>query len=180
MVARIQGDVSRFQQLRAIVLLPGMVLVVIPALMLFLRGVNPLWGLPAPWSWLVILLSAAFIVAGILLLVQTISLIARVGQGTLAPWNPTRRLVVRGIYRHVRNPMISGVFCVLMGETLLFGSSALLGWFILCVVANLLYIPLSEEPGLERRFGQDYVRYKKNVPRWIPRLTAWEMRDVEK
>jgi protein-S-isoprenylcysteine O-methyltransferase Ste14 len=38
---------------------------------------------------------------------------------------------------------------------------------------NAIYIPLLEEPGLERRFGADYVLYKRNVPRWIPRLRAW-------
>ena len=60
---------------------------------------------------------------------RTISLFARVGQGTLAPWDPTQRLVVLGPYRHVRNPMISGVLAILLGEAALLGSPPLLVWF---------------------------------------------------
>jgi len=39
---------------------------------------------------------------------------------------------------------------------------------------NAAYIPLLEEPMLVNRFGDDYVTYERNVPRWIPRLTPWE------
>ncbi len=47
-------------------------------------------------------------------------------------------------------------------------------WFGFAVLLNVIYIPFVEEQGLEKRFGEDYVRYKENVPRWIPRLTLWE------
>jgi protein-S-isoprenylcysteine O-methyltransferase Ste14 len=105
---------------------------------------------------------------------QTIGLFVRVGEGTLAPWDPTQKLVVRGVYRHVRNPMISGVFCILLGEAILAGSLPLLDWFFFFLLVNLIYIPLLEEPGLARRFGEDYLRYKENVPRWIPQVKPWE------
>ena len=95
------------------------------------------------------------------------------GKGTLAPWDETRRLVVRGPYRYVRNPMLSGVFSILLGEALLLGSPPLLLWFVGVVVANTLYMPLVEEPGLRRRFGAEYDVYCANVPRWIPRLRPW-------
>ena len=104
----------------------------------------------------------------------TIRLFVIVGRGTLAPWNPTQRLVVRGVYRHVRNPMITGVFCILLGETAAFGSPWLLGWFAVFCLVNGIFIPLWEEPDLAKRFGEDYLLYKRNVPRWIPRLRAWE------
>ena len=99
---------------------------------------------------------------------------AAVAEATLAPWNPPQKLVVRGVYRHVRNPMITGALCILLGEAIFFGSWWLLGWFGFALVLNLFYIPLFEEPGLARRFGEDYLLYKRNVPRWIPRLTPWE------
>ena len=70
--------------------------------------------------------------------------------------------------------MISGVFFVLLGEGLIFGSILILGWFVLFVIGNLIWIPLWEEPGLMRRFGQEYEQYKQNVPRWIPRLRPWD------
>ena len=62
---------------------------------------------------------------------------------------------------------------VLLGEAVLAASLPLLGLFALAVIVNAVYIPLSEEPGLAKRFGDDYLTYKQNVPRWIPRLTPW-------
>lgn len=110
---------------------------------------------------------------GLVLMVATIRLFVTVGKGTLAPWNSTQRLVVQGAYRHVRNPMIAGVFFVLLGEAVLAASLPILGWFVFFVIANAVYIPLAEEPGLVKRFGADYLLYTQNVPRWIPRLRGW-------
>jgi protein-S-isoprenylcysteine O-methyltransferase Ste14 len=63
---------------------------------------------------------------------------------------------------------------MLLGETVLLGSWAVGAWSIVFIVGNLIYMPLSEEPGLIRRFGDDYHRYCENVPRWIPRRTPWQ------
>ena len=119
------------------------------------------------------ILGGACLVSGIVLAVATIRLFMTVGEGTIAPWDPPQRLVVRGVYRHVRNPMISGLCLVLLGEALLAASLPLLGLFAFGVIINAIYIPLSEEPGLARRFGDDYLDYKRNVPRWVPRLRPW-------
>jgi len=162
---------STWKQLRAILLLPGMVTIVIPATILYFAGIR--WPSP-PWNIVLPVLGSVFILLGLSLMVWTIRLFVTVGKGTLAPWNPTQRLVVRGVYRQVRNPMITGVFCILLGEAILFGSPWLLAWFGIFVVVNMIYIPLAEEPGLAKRFGDDYLRYKHNVPRWIPRLTTWK------
>jgi protein-S-isoprenylcysteine O-methyltransferase Ste14 len=112
---------------------------------------------------------AASIGPGLVLVCWTIALFASTGNGTLAPWDPTTRLVVRGPYRHVRNPMISGVAAILVGEAAVLGSPWLLLWFAVFVAINAVYFPLIEEPGLERRFGDEYIAYKRDVPRWIPR-----------
>jgi protein-S-isoprenylcysteine O-methyltransferase Ste14 len=109
----------------------------------------------------------------VLLVYKTVSLFATVGDGALAPWDPPRRLVVRGPYRYVRNPMISGVLSILLGEAILLGSVPLLVWFVIFFTLNALTMPLIEEPLLESRFGSEYVTYKRNVPRWIPRLKPW-------
>jgi protein-S-isoprenylcysteine O-methyltransferase Ste14 len=82
--------------------------------------------------------------------------------------------VVRGVYRHVRNPMIAGVFFILLGESLLAASLPLFIWFVVFVIGNAIYIPVAEEPGLVKRFGDDYLAYQRNVPRWIPRVRPWE------
>jgi protein-S-isoprenylcysteine O-methyltransferase Ste14 len=162
---------NAWKQLRAILLLPGMVTVVIPATILYCTGLA--WP-PSPWNIVLPIIGSLFILVGLILMAWTIGLFATVGKGTLAPWNPPQNLVIRGVYRHVRNPMITGVCSILLGESVFFASLPLLGLFGFGLILNLIYIPLSEEPGLARRFGDDYLFYKKNVPRWIPRLTPWE------
>jgi protein-S-isoprenylcysteine O-methyltransferase Ste14 len=157
-----------WKQVRAIILLPGSIAVIIPAAILYFTRAG--WP-PSPWN---VVTGSLFMILGIALMVWTNRLFATVGQGTLAPWNPPQKLVVRGVYQHVRNPMITGALCILLGEAIFFGSCWLLGWFGFALILNLIYIPLSEEPGLVRRFGDDYLHYRQNVPRWIPRLTPWE------
>ncbi|MBE7551453.1 MAG: isoprenylcysteine carboxylmethyltransferase family protein [Anaerolineales bacterium] len=163
------------KHIQAVLILPVMVTVVIPGLLILTAEPGKTgWALSLPLNWLALLGGVLFVSAGLILLFKTISLFATIGQGTLAPWFATRKLVVQGIYQYVRNPMISGVFCILLGEVLIFGSTILLTWFFMVVIINLIYIPLFEEPGLERRFGADYGLYKQNVPRWIPRLAPWQ------
>lgn len=162
------------QHLQAILILPVTVAVLVPGVLLYTAGPGRFsWPLSAPAGVALAGLGVLLIGLGLWLAIHTIALFATAGQGTLAPWTPTQKLVVRGIYRHVRNPMIGGVWCVLLGEILVFGVTALAWWCLFFALANLVYIPLLEEPGLERRFGESYRRYKKNVPRWIPRLKPW-------
>jgi protein-S-isoprenylcysteine O-methyltransferase Ste14 len=167
--------VSSWRHIRAIVLLPGTVTIAVPALLLATgSGVELGWGLPTVPAALLVAAGAALAAAGAALWAWTVRLFATVGAGTLAPWDPTQRLVVVGPYRHVRNPMISGVFAVLAGEALALGSESLAIWAGGFLLVNHLYFVLSEEPGLDRRFGGDYGHYRAAVPRWIPRRTPWE------
>lgn len=155
---------SLWRHLAAILLLPGIVTVCVPALIVWQTGADV--GLLA-------VIGIPLLAIGLVLLASTIKLFGSVGRGTLAPWDPTARLVVRGPYRYVRNPMISGVLFVLLGEAALLGSPPLLLWFAVVFAVNAVYIPLVEEPGLSRRFGDDYARYKAHVPRWVPRIRPW-------
>jgi protein-S-isoprenylcysteine O-methyltransferase Ste14 len=161
------------RQLRAIALLPGMVAVVVPTFLVAGYGTDVGFGWQAPLSLLPVIVGAILILAGLRLWWQTIRLFVEVGRGTLAPWDPPRRFVVRGPYRLVRNPMISSIGFVLLGEAALLGSGSILVLFAGFAVVNATYIPLVEEPGLRRRFGAEYERYRRAVPRWIPRRTPW-------
>ena len=171
-----------WKHVRTILLLPGMVTIAVPAMILWLTGTDTLglWrSFPVSRAVLPIF-GVACLVSGLALAVATIRLFITAGEGTIAPWDPPQRLVVRGVYRHVRNPMITGLCLVLLGEALLAASLPLLALFAFGVIINVIYIPLSEEPGLARRFGNDYLEYKRNVPRWVPRLTPWKVDDFSR
>jgi protein-S-isoprenylcysteine O-methyltransferase Ste14 len=167
---------TRGQQFRAI-MMPVAVTVIVPLLLLSLtRSANPGWSLPLFFSFLPVIPGVLLIGVGVSLIVQTVSLFRYVGKGTLVPWNPPKHLVVEGVYRYVRNPMITGVGAVLLGEGIVMGSWPLLLWFGLFALANAIYIPRIEEPGLLARFGESYREYCRHVPRWIPRRTPWTPR----
>jgi protein-S-isoprenylcysteine O-methyltransferase Ste14 len=155
-------------------ILPVGATVVVPWLVVSRTRLEVGGGLPTRVDVLAVVIGSALILAGLALVAWTASLFASEGRGTLAPWDPTHRLVVRGPYRHVRNPMISGVVAIILGEAALVGSPRLLAWFGAFAAANATYIPLVEEHGLMRRFGDEYLRYRQNVPRWIPRFSAWK------
>lgn len=166
---------SLWRQCKAILVLPVMVIVIIPTVMLSLSG-NIMfgWGFLYPYCLFPIILGCALIGSGLALVVTTIIQFAHIGAGTLAPWDPTQTLVVQGVYGYVRNPMISGVMFILVGETVMVDSWLLLAWCLLFIIANAVYIPLCEERGLTKRFGEAYRIYKQHVPRWIPRVKPWE------
>lgn len=163
------------RHLISILALPGIVMVAVPAIIIHSgRANHPAWTQPTPWNILLIGVGAAFLASGVYGVAATVWLFARRGQGTLAPWDPPTRLVVEGIYRHLRNPMIGSGLLGLLGAVILSGCLALFVYWGAVLLVNMIYIPLLEEPGLERRFGEEYRRYKRCVPRWIPRWTAWD------
>ena len=118
-------------------------------------------------------LGLAAIAIGLGLAIWTSRLFLEEGEGTPAPWDPPKKFVVLGPYRHVRNPMISGVLFMLLGEALLLQSIPLVGWTVVFFLGNSIYLPKYEERDLAKRFGDPYLEYKKHVRRWVPRLSPW-------
>ncbi len=108
-------------------------------------------------------------VVGALLAVSCVLVFAVVGKGTPAPFDPPRRLVVRGPYALVRNPMYVGAWLVLAGAALFYRTSALLLFDFAFIVATVLFVHLYEEPALRRQFGLEYDGYCALVGRWWPR-----------
>jgi protein-S-isoprenylcysteine O-methyltransferase Ste14 len=155
--------------IKTVVLLPFNVLIVVPAIILYFSDYSP------EMQGAFYLIGGAFLlIVGLLLAAWTMRLFEKVGKGTAAPWDPPKKLVVAGPYCYVRNPMITSVLIMLIAESLLLGSCHIFGWFIVFFLGNTVYFPFFEEKDLEKRFGKDYLQYKRNVPRWIPRLSPWK------
>jgi len=163
----------------AVLLLPVTVAVLIPVWIARRFHVQPSW--PSTSGDLVLAVSGALaLLLGLMLFGASVHLFFAHGRGTLAPWDPPRHFVVRGPYRYVRNPMISGVVFTLLGIALVMRSVPHALWAGTFLLIIMVYIPILEEPGLERRFGPAYEGYRRNVPRFIPRLRPWCGEDAER
>lgn len=113
-----------------------------------------------------------FMAVGAALLGACIVEFARTGHGTLSPIDPPRRLVVRGLYRYVRNPMYLSVTIIVLGEVLVTGSAALTAYWAIWFLGANLFVIGYEEPTLRRDFGVSYDEYTRQVGRWIPRFSS--------
>ena len=94
------------------------------------------------------------------------------GGGTPGPWDAPRRVVARGPYRWVRNPIYLAALLVVLGEAWLFASPRLLAYAAAMAFCFHLFVTGYEERTLARRFGPAYLEYRRAVPRWIPRRPA--------
>ena len=165
------GPLTRMTLLRhllSVLLLPTMVAGVVPQWILRSYALHDTRWAAGTAQLAARTLGAVLIVAGVSLVAWCVVLFARVGRGTLAPWDPTKQLVAVGPYRYTRNPMITGVATTLVGEATFTGSRYLALWAMAFIIINHIYFLASEERGLEARFGQSYRDYKASVPRWIP------------
>jgi len=144
-----------------LLVIPGTVLFYLPAYLLARSGASWLPDLSSP--------TALFLIpgiAGLAIVLACVRDFAVHGQGTPAPVDPPKTLVVRGLYRYARNPMYVGVVTVLLSEAGLFESPTLLVYAGIVFGAFHGFIMLNEEPQLRRVFGADYERYCRAVPRW--------------
>ncbi|MBM4446473.1 MAG: isoprenylcysteine carboxylmethyltransferase family protein [Chloroflexi bacterium] len=96
-------------------------------------------------------------------------------RGTPVPFNPPPKLITSGLYAHIRNPILLGLFIFMLGLGVLLGSLSLIFIFTpLFIVINVLYIKAIEEKEMEKKFGREYLEYKKRVPMFIPWLKKRE------
>ncbi len=131
------------------------------------------WHTHATWwppvrvaGWVLVAAGAAVIVPAFVRFVVE-------GLGTPAPVAAPERLVVGGVYRHVRNPMYVAVIAATTGQALILGQPALLWYALVVTLAMVAFVQLYEQPALRHRFGADYEAYRRNVPGWWPRLRGW-------
>jgi protein-S-isoprenylcysteine O-methyltransferase Ste14 len=167
------------RHLFAIAILPFTVAVVIPIGLARRNGITLAVGSSASQVGLQVAGLLALCL-GLVLFSASLGRFVTEGRGTLAPWDPPRRLVVRGPYRYVRHPMISGVVFVLLGESMVLLSMAHFYWALIFLGVNAVYIPLLEEPMLVDRFGSEYRQYCRHVPRLVPRLRPWDPEEVKR
>lgn len=120
-----------------------------------------------------LVLGGLLIAAGLAGLIESFIRFAWRGRGTPAPIAPADRLVVSGLYRHVRNPMYICVLALILGQVLLFGQAELVIYAALAWLVFHLFILSYEEPALGRQFPDEYEHYRRAVPRWLPRLRPW-------
>lgn len=163
----------RWELVKAVLILPGTVIVIIPAVILKVSQTTRFSAALLLPNQILFWLAALAALNGLVLAIWTVSLFMKFGGGTPAPWKPPKDLVIRGPYRYVRNPMITGALLLLLALTMFFQSRPLAIWMIIFFIGNAIYFPLIEEKHLEKRFGTAYTEYKAHVPRWIPRLRAW-------
>ncbi len=152
-----------------LVLAPGTVALYVPWALTRWQAGPPLFdGEASRW------LGGLLIVLGLPVLFEAFARFAFHGRGTPGPVLLTERLVVTGLYRHVRNPMYVAVTALIVGEALLLGSFPVLVYGLLVWCAFHAFVLLYEEPTLRRRFGPEYARYCAAVLRWVPRLRPWK------
>jgi protein-S-isoprenylcysteine O-methyltransferase Ste14 len=141
----------------------GFLLIYLPARVLSWSGlVRPAIAVPQVAGMLIGAVGAA-------IALWCIFTFAIVGRGTPAPFDPPRRLVIRGPYRFVRNPMYIGAGLALASAALFYESLPLLGYAALFFLATHVFVVLYEEPTLRRTFGEEYEVYCRQVKRWWPR-----------
>lgn len=143
----------------ALLLLPGVFAGVMPAVIVLY---DPYRARGTPWGY-------PLVVLGLALLLWCVRDFYVAGKGTLAPWDPPKRLVKVGLYRYVRNPMYVALLVLLVGWSLAAGSWLLAGYTAFFALAFHLRVVLYEEPRLSRQFGAEWEEYAASVPRWLPR-----------
>ena len=146
-------------------LLPGTVTVLIPYWLISSSSVGRFSTYHA-----LSYLGLPLIVIGALGLLTCIWQFFSEGRGTLAPVDPPKHLVARGLYKYIRNPMYVSVVTILLGEAIFFMSTRVLIEAGVFMGLAYLFVVFYEEPVLRRQFGESYERYSQTVGRWIPRF----------
>jgi protein-S-isoprenylcysteine O-methyltransferase Ste14 len=158
------GAIILIRALIAFIALPGIATVIVPLLIAYFDPWNR-----APW-----LPGVLVMFMGAVVLLWCVRDFYVLGKGTLAPWNPPKKLVVLGLYRFVRNPMYIGVLLLVLGWSLYFCSPLLLLYVTVLAIGFHIRVVRNEEPRLKAQFGSQWDLYQQEVSRWLPRIVPWK------
>lgn len=144
----------------------------------FVAGLVPWWltgwqqgvGYPLP----VVVVGGVLLAAGAGVLTCAFAQFAIQGLGTPAPIAPPTTLVVRGLYRYVRNPMYLAVLAAIIGQAMVLSRPVLFGYAAGVAAVFAAFVRFYEQPALTRRYGAQYQAYLRDVPGWWPRLRSRE------
>ena len=150
----------------------GLVVIFCPYIFCYWRIAPPFFGF-YPFR----ILGVLMVVAGIVMLLDCYVHFALRGLGTPAPVAPPPKLVVSGPYRYVRNPMYVAIVAAVWGQGLFFGSWQVMRYGLYLWVGFFAFVVFWEERALSRKFGQRYLDFCAQVPRWIPRLRPAPAKD---
>jgi len=123
---------------------------------------------PASTTWLI--LSTIFFVIGVSIYLWCLWDFATFGRGTPAPFDAPKKLVIRGLYHYIRNPMYVGVLSTLLGWVVRYQMPKLFLYVLFVWCFFHMAVVLFEEPRLQKLFGSDYEQYRSRVGRWLPKI----------
>jgi len=146
------------------IIAPGTVTVLLPYLILLSK-----WNKAIPFLGALRFFGLAPLLIGFGIYLWCAYDFAAKGRGTPAPVDPPKQLVRSGLYRFTRNPMYVGIILILLGEAIFFASAILLLYAVAVFIGFNGFILFYEEPTLRRLFGESYLRYCAEVPRWLPK-----------
>ncbi len=157
-----------------LVIVPGTVAGLVPFWISGWEVAPPFFGLSA-----IRVVGALLIGLGLMALVESVGRFALEGVGTPALFLPTRKLVVTGLYRYVRNPMYVAVTAIILGQGMILGQVDVLTYAAIVWVTCHLFVLSYEEPALRRAYPEGYDVFFRDVPRWWPRARPWYPRSVD-
>ena len=164
---------KRIEYFKVALILPGNVLISIPLLIYLFTRNTYFYELIGPSNY-IFYISLFCLTIGLWLAIWSVrTFYTKGGDGTPGPWKPVNNLVISGPYQYVRNPMLLGVFFLLLFESLLFSSMPFFYWFLIFYIGNIIYFINFEEKDLMKRFGSDYEDYRNNVSMIFPRFSPY-------
>jgi len=139
-------------------------LIILP--FLFIKA-NEYFNLPVYVNYSLMAFGAILILSGIFIFFYCYNLFSHHGKGTPVETEPTLRFVSSGIYNFMRNPIYIGYFLIILGEFFILGYLLLILYVLMYMIFIHFFVVYHEEPILRKKFGSEYIRYTKKVPRWI-------------
>ena len=166
-------QMKRIEYFKVVLILPFNVLITIPLLIFFLTRKNFHYDI-IRFNNIIFYISLAFLILGAWLAFWSVrTFYIKGGDGTPGPWKPINNLIISGPYKFVRNPMLIGVFFLILFESIFFNSILIFFWFIIFFITNIIYFKIYEEKELIKRFGSDYKDYKNKVPMLFPNFKPY-------